>query len=157
MSNCQTPRPTVRQSDSLTIRHCPTLAYPVSDSPTAAQHESCTSIALARTRHVIRYHPPNYLASDSHLHIAFLAADARVSSGAATLKQTAARKAQKSLLLLSRALSGFQEWIWGFPKGLPTTSLQFLQVSEAESQSVMSCERFQVSVAIMLSMDIKTP
>ena len=48
----------------------------------------------------------------------------------------------------------FQAFIQGsrdFPKGLPTTSLQILQVSEAESQSITSYERFQVTCVILLS------
>ena len=36
-----------------------------------------------------------------------------------------------------------------FPKGLPTTSLHFLQVSEAESQSITSCEPFHIAVAAL--------
>jgi hypothetical protein len=47
--------------------------------------------------------------------------------------------------LLSRALSGFQVWIWRFPKGLPTSSLHILQVSEAESQRITSCARLSAS------------
>ena len=45
-------------------------------------------------------------------------------------------------------------WIQGFPKGLPTTSLQFLQVSEAASQSIARYEHFQITFAIMSSVDI---
>ena len=37
-----------------------------------------------------------------------------------------------------------------FQKGLPTTSLHFLQVSEAESQSITSCEPFQVLLSLLL-------
>ena len=123
-------------------------------------HRSRSPVGRQVARSPVLYHTKHIWPRQASLHIllnttpshpgAFISSmDGRSTTRVPYNARSNVQAEHKSLIFSSlehfQALSRVER----FPKGLPTTSLHFLQVSEAESQSITSCEPFHIAVAAL--------